>query len=318
MARLVSVVTPAFNEEGCIEELGRRLAAVFDSLPAYEFEVIAVENGSWDRTYELLVALHERDHRFKVVQLARNFGADGGVTAGLAHAHGDAAVIMSADLQDPPELIPLLLQKWEEGFENVYGVVTSRHGTGPLRRLNSQLFYWVLGKLTDNRVPQNASHFRLVDRGVYETVNRMPEQNRFLRGMFAWVGYRSVGIEYERPPRYGGESKANTLHVLDLATRGILAHSNVPRKVIPFLGGLISICSFVTLLILTVKFFAFGVPFPGFGTIVGISLLLFGFLFSILGIIGQYIGLIYEEVKRRPNYIVRATVGIGRAQGQGD
>lgn len=318
MVKLVSIVTPVFNEEGCVEELARRLSAVFDSLPAYEFEVIAVENGSCDRTYELLLTLHERDQRFKVVQLARNFGADGGVTAGLAHARGDAAVIMSADLQDPPELIPLFLQKWEEGFENVYGVITARHGTGPIRRLNSQLFYWLIGKLTDNRVPQNASDFRLVDRGVYETINGMPEQNRFMRGLFAWVGYRSIGIEHERPPRYGGESKANTLHVLDLAVRGILAHSNVPLKAIPFFGGLISICSFAALMVFVVKFLFFGVPFSGFGTIVGISLLMFGFLFSILGIMGQYIGLIYEEVKRRPNYIVRTTVGIDRAQSQGD
>lgn len=309
-SKLISVVIPAYNEEACVDELASRLERVFEALPNYDFEVIVVENGSWDRTYELLLDIRRRDPRFKIVQLARNFGADGGFTAGLMHARGEAAVIMSADLQDPPEMIEQLVAKWEEGYENVYGIVTARRGTGLVRRINSRAFYWVIGKLTDNLVPPNASDFRLVDRRVYETVNTMNEQNRFLRGLFAWVGYRSVGIEYERPPRHGGSSKANTMHVLDLATRGILAHSNVPLKVIPLVGGAISLFSFVGLLYVGVTYFFFGLPFQGFGTIVGLSLLLFGFLFSILGIIGQYIGLIYEEVKRRPNFVVRETVGL--------
>jgi len=310
VATLISIVVPAYNEESCVEELARRLAQVFAGLDAYEFEVILVENGSNDRTYDLLLDIHERDRRFNVVQLARNFGTDGGMTAGLAYAKGEAAVIMSADLQDPPEMIAMFLERWAEGFENVYGVVTARRGTGPLRRFNSRLFYWVIGRLTGQRVPENASDFRLVDRRVYETVNAMHEQNRFMRGLFAWVGYRSVGVEYERPPRFGGESKAGTMHVLDLATKGILSHSNVPLKVVPWLGGIISLGSFIALVTLTIRFFLFGVPFRGFGTIVGISLLLFGFLFVILGLIGQYIGLIYEEVKHRPNYVVRGIVGL--------
>lgn len=170
---LISVVVPAYNESDCVEELGRRLQAVFDSLPAYDFEAVIVENGSADDTYEKLVRLHEHDARFRVVQLARNFGMDGGITAGLVHVSGDAVVIMTADLQDPPELIGPFLEKWEEGFENVYGIVTSRQGTGPMRRFNSQAFYWLLSKLTDDRIPRNASDFRLVDRKVVDTINTM-------------------------------------------------------------------------------------------------------------------------------------------------
>jgi dolichol-phosphate mannosyltransferase len=307
--KLISVVIPAYNETECVEELSRRLRKVFDELDTYEFEVLMVENGSEDDTFEKLVAIHDEDERFRVIQLARNFRMDGGVTAGLADARGDAAVVMTADLQDPPELIGDFIARWEEGYENVYGIVTARHGTGFVRRVNSRLFYWVADKLTDHRIPPNASDFRLIDRKVYETVNAMPEHNRFVRGLFAWAGYRSIGIEHERPPRFGGESKANSGVVMDLAIKGILAHTYLPLRLIALFGLLLSALSVVTLIGLTVDFVAFGVPFPGFGTIVAVNILLFGFLFCMLGVLSQYIGLIYEEVKERPNFVVRQRVG---------
>ena len=271
--------------------------------------MIIVENGSADDTFDKLLRIHKADARFKIVQLARNFRMDGGITAGLAHAKGAAAVIMTADLQDPPEVIPQFLAKWEEGYENVFGIVTARHGTGPIRRMNSRLFYWLAGKLTDGRLPRNASDFRLVDRKVYETINEMEERNRFMRGLFAWAGFRSIGIEHERPPRHAGESKAYSLQVLDLAFKGIFAHSYIPLKLITLTGIGLSMLSFVTLVALTVKFVAFGVPFPGFGTIVAFILLLFGVLTSMLGVVSEYIGLIYEEVKQRPNFVVRDVIG---------
>lgn len=308
--KLVSVVVPAYNESECVEELARRLAAVFDSHEQYDFEAIIVENGSDDDTFEKLLKIHENDGRFRILQLARNFRMDGGITAGLAHVKGDAAVIMTADLQDPPELIGPFLEKWEEGYENVYGIVTARRGTGPIRRMNSRLFYWVMGKLTDNRIPKNASDFRLVDRKVVDTINTMEERNRFVRGLFAWVGYRSIGIEHERAPRHGGESKAHSLKVLDLAIKGILAHSYSPLRLITVAGLSISAISLLSIVVLAVKFVAFGVPFPGFGTIIAVMLLLFGILFSMLGVVSEYVGLIYEEVKQRPNFIVRERVGL--------
>ncbi len=308
--KLISVVVPAYNEQDNVDELARRLAAVFDENAAYDFEVLIVENGSTDATFERLAAINARDPRFKIVQLARNFRMDGGITAGLAHATGDAAVIMTADLQDPPELITEFIQRWEEGYENVYGIVTERRGTGPIRRLNSRLFYWLAAKLTDDRIPRNVSDFRLVDRRVYETVNRMEERNRFMRGLFAWVGYRSIGIPHERPPRHAGVSHASSLKVLDLALKGILAHSYRPLKLITVFGVLLSVLSVVSLVFLTVDFMLFGVPFPGFGTLLCINLLMFGFLFCIVGIVSEYVGLTYEEVKQRPNFVVRETVGM--------
>jgi dolichol-phosphate mannosyltransferase len=308
--QLVSVVIPAYNETDCVDELARRLTLVMDAEPAYDFEIIVVENGSVDDTWDKLLAVHARDPRFKVVQLARNFGMDGGLTAGLAYATGDAAVVMTADLQDPPELIPTFLRRWEEGYENIYMVVSQRQGTGPLRTFNSKAFYWLAGKLTDGRIPRNASDFRLVDRKVYETINAMEERNRFVRGLFAWVGYRSLGVEHERAPRFGGVSNAHSLKVIDLAFKGIFAHSYVPLRLITVTGFLVSILSFLTLIILALRFIFLGVPFAGFGTIVGFTLLLFGILFLIIGVVSEYVGLIYEEVKQRPNFVVRERVGL--------
>ena len=183
--KLISLIIPAYNEEDCVDELARRLSQVFDAETHYDFEVIIIENGSIDSTWEKLQVISKADNRFKILKLSRNFRMDGGLTAGLDYVNGDACVLMTADLQDPPELIPTFLRKWEEGFENVYGIVTKREGTGPIRTMNSKLFYWLAGKLTDGRIPRNASDFRLVDRKVYVAVRGMTERNRFVRGLFA-------------------------------------------------------------------------------------------------------------------------------------
>ena len=309
MKKLISIITPAYNEEANIDELGRRLAAVFDAEEGYDWEAIVVENGSEDSSYEKLAELHRRDPRFKVVQLARNFRMDGGITAGLELAKGDAAVTMASDLQDPPELIHQFLRKWEEGYDLVYQVVTERRGTGPLRSFNSKLFYWLAGKLTDGRIPPNVSDFRLADRTVYETVRNMRERNRFVRGLFAWSGFRACGIEHPREPRTAGVSGAHTFGVLSLALKGIFAHSYVPLRLISIFGMVLSVLSVLTLIGLGASFFIWGVPFAGFGSIICTVILMFGFLFTMLGILSEYIALIYEEVKQRPNFIVRTTLG---------
>lgn len=308
--KLISVVIPAYNESDCVDELARRLQGVMEVEPAYDFEIIVVENGSQDDTWEKLNLIHVGDPRFKILQLARNFRMDGGLTAGLANASGDAAVVMTADLQDPPELISDFLRKWEEGYENIYMVVSERQGTGPLRTFNSKAFYWLAGRLTDGAIPRNASDFRLVDRAVYETVNQMQERNRFVRGLFAWAGYKSIGISHQRPPRFGGESKAHSMKVLDLAFKGIFAHSYIPLRLITVTGLAVSFVSALLLIVLSLRWVISGVPFAGFGTLVGFILLLFGILFSMIGVMSEYIGLIYEEVKQRPNFVVRRRVGL--------
>ena len=306
----------AYNEEAVVEELSQQLRAVFDQNAQHAFEVIVVENGSTDGTFEKLMKIHAKDPRFKIVQLSRNFRMDGGMTAGLQYARGDAAVTMTANLQDPPEVIPQFIQKWEEGYENVYGVVKKRPGKGFLRRLNSQLFYIVINKLTNNLIPKNVSDFRLIDRKVYETINHMGERNRFMRGMFVWAGFKSTGIEFERNPRFAGKSHAHFSHVLQLAIQGIFAYSYLPIRFISFLGLLLSGVSLIYLVYTVVHIFIRGVPFAGYGTIVSLIILMFGFLFLILGILGQYIAQIYEEVKGRPNFIVRNEIGFDAPQGK--
>jgi glycosyltransferase involved in cell wall biosynthesis len=302
--KLISLIIPAYNEEDCVDELFNRLDAVFATEPQYDFEVVIVENGSIDSTWVKLQAIAEKDSRFKILKLSRNFRMDGGLTAGLDFIKGDACVLMTADLQDPPELIPQFLRYWEQGYENIFGVITKREGTGPIRTMNSKLFYWLAGKLTDGRIPRNASDFRLVDRKVYEAVKSMTERNRFVRGLFAWAGFNSIGVPMERPPRFGGVSNAHTLKVLDLAFKGIFAHSYKPLRLITVFGFVLSGLSFISIVPLFFLWLFVGVPFAGFGTLVGLFLLVFGIVSLMLGILSEYVGLIYEEVKARPNYVV--------------
>jgi len=312
--KLISFVIPAYNEEECVDALHTALARLFDSLaPKYNCEAIIVENGSHDTTYEKLLAIHQRDPRFCVVKLSRNFGADGGITAGLHYARGDAAVLMCADLEDPPEVVPEFIAKWEEGYQNVYGIIKRRQGTW-LRKINSKMFYWVINKMTGNLIPRAVSDFRLIDRKVYQAVNRMSERTRMLRGIVAWTGFKSCGVPFNRGNRTAGESKANTAVVLKLALRGIMAFSYIPLRFATILGVVLSVGSFMAIIVLALKFIFFGVPFPGFGSIVCLLLLLFGFLFIILGIMSEYIGMIFEECKGRPNFIVEETLGLTPAK----
>ena len=308
--KLISLIIPAYNEEACVDELVSRLQSLFSQEKNYNFEVIIIENGSEDGTWEKLNAAANKDSRFKIIQLSRNFRMDGGLTAGLDYVTGDACVLMTADLQDPPELISDFLRKWEEGYENIYGIVTKRTGTGPIRTLNSRMFYWLAGKLTDGRIPRNASDFRLVDKKVYEVVRGMQERNRFVRGLFAWVGFKSIGVEMIRPERFAGVSNAHTLKVLDLAFKGIFAHSYKPLKIITLFGISVSGLSIVSIIPLSLLWIVKGVPFAGFGTLVTFFMLMIGILAFMIGIVSEYVGLIYEETKARPNYIIREKINL--------
>ena len=309
MKKLISIIIPAYNEEECVDELATRLKALFVTESQYDFEAIIVENGSIDTTWEKLQKIATADSRFKILKLSRNFRMDGGLTAGLDYIKGDACVLMTADLQDPPELISEFLRKWEEGWENIYGIVLKRSGTGPIRTLNSKMFYFVADKLTDGRIPKNASDFRLVDRKVYLAIKSMAERNRFVRGLFAWAGFKSIGISMERPPRFGGVSNAHTFKVIDLAFKGIFAHSYKPLRLITVFGIVLSAISFFTIIPLAIIWITSGVPFAGFGTIVSLFLFVLGILSLMIGILSEYIGLIYEEVKARPNYVVSEFLG---------
>ena len=311
--RTISIVVPAYNESECVDELARRLDLVFAPLQArYDFEAIIVENGSADDTYEKLLAIRDKDKRFKILRLSRNFGAEGAVTAGLRRATGDAAIIMCADLQDPPEVIPRFIEQWEAGYDNVYGIITQRSDESFIRRIATRGFYWLIDKLNERPVPRNVSDFRLVDRRAYEALNGLEEQHRMMRTMWGWLGFRSIGVEHERPPRHGGKSTYAFFRNVRFALNGIKASSVAPLKIIPFFGLGLSAFSFIALIVLAADWVAFGVPFAGYGTIVALLLLMFGLLFLFLGIVSEYVGMIFEEVRRRPSFVVSAEHGFDR------
>jgi dolichol-phosphate mannosyltransferase len=310
MKKLISIIIPIFNEELNIGELSKRLGAIKKRLIDYDFEIIMVENGSTDDSYNRLLKLHKVNKCFKILQLSRNYRMDGALTAGMNYANGDCAVLMAGDLQDPPELIPLFVEKWESGFENVYMIVKQRKGVGFLRRLNSQIFYFIASRLTNKVITPNVSDFRLIDKKVYQAINTMHERNRFVRGLISWSGFKSVGIIYDRAERFAGSSSAHFFKVLSLAIKGILSHSQIPLRFISLFGLFLFTSMLVISSLLIIKFIFFGVPFDGFGTLILIILMLFSVLFFILGILAEYLALMYEEIKARPNYIVSKKHGI--------
>lgn len=303
---LVSVAIPAYNESENLGELWSRLTAVFDSLAhAYEFEVVVCENGSKDDSFEKLKSIQDKDSRLRIVQLSRNFHMEGGMLAALSKVRGEACIIMSADLQDPPEMIPEMISRWAAGADHVYTVITFRHGESRFRRVAAEIFYWAIDRVSDVPVPRNASDFRLVDRQMYEAFNYLPEKDRMVRATWAWLGFKSEHIEYERPARKGGVSSFNPFVTGAYAVRGMLATSLKPLKLIPIVGLVLSLLSFVGLLLGAVRAVWEGVPSPGFGTITSLILLLFGLLFLLLSVLAEYIGMIYIETRGRPTFVER-------------
>jgi glycosyltransferase involved in cell wall biosynthesis len=309
--KLISVAIPVYNEEKNLSELARRLQNVFDSLKdQYDFEVVFCENGSSDTSHLLLQQLRASDSRFKIVRLVRNFYMEGGMMAALAEVKGDACVVMSSDLQDPPEMIPEFIKKWEEGYENVYTVITKRHGEGILRRGAAQSFYWLIDKISSHPVPRNASDFRLVSKAAYSAFNEMPERVKLIRTVWGWLGFKSFGIEYERPARVAGKSSFNPFVTAPYAVRAIFGTSFSPLRLIPIFGLLLSLASFLGILGIALFVIVFGVPFPGFGTLMAVNLLLFGFVFLFMGILSEYVGMIFEEVRHRPLYLIADRLGL--------
>uniref|UniRef100_E6PD87 Putative Bactoprenol glucosyl transferase n=1 Tax=mine drainage metagenome TaxID=410659 RepID=E6PD87_9ZZZZ len=307
---LVSVIIPAFNEEDCVDELAARLQRVSAVLGSkYEFEFIITENGSADATYGKLRAIRAEDPRFKIIRFSRNFGIEPAISAGLSNARGSAAIIMCADLQDPPELIPEFIEKWEQGFQNVYGIVSRRTDESWLRQQLTRGYYWLLNRATGSAVPRNVSDFRLIDKKLYEILNSMPERRRMLRTMWPWLGFKSVGIKYVRPARFGGKSTYQLAKNILFGLRGIASATAWPLGLIPVVGTALAGLAFLMLAGFSLRWVTKGVPFNGFGTIVAVILLMFGLLFLFLGIMAEYISIIYEEVRGRPLYVTSEEIG---------
>ena len=304
-----SFVIPVCNERETLEELYRRLVSVLELLDGPS-EVVLVDDGSTDGSYELMLSLHERDGRFKLVRLSRNFGHQIALTAGLDHARGNAVVMLDADLQDPPEVALELAKRWREGYAVVYAVRERREDETRTKLVTAKLYYELLGRLTDIEIPGDAGDFRLVDRRALHAMRSMREHNRYLRGMSAWVGFDQTGVGYVRDGRYAGRSKFSMRKMLRFALDGIVSFSTAPLRLTLNLGFFVSALAFlVGLAAVLVK--VLGVyAVPGWASIVVVVALLGGVQLTVLGVMGEYVAQIHEEVKRRPLYLVRDRVGL--------
>jgi glycosyltransferase involved in cell wall biosynthesis len=299
------------DEEGALDELYRRLTPVMDALdgPA---EVILVDDGSTDRSYDIMVDLGRRDPRIRAVRLSRNFGHQMAITAGLDHARGNAVIIMDADLQDPPEIVLEMAKRWRDGFEVVYGVRDERAGESRAKVMTARRFYQVMNRLSEIEIPADAGDFRLVDRKIVDAVTAMREHSRYLRGMFAWAGYRQTAVHYQRAARHAGRTKFPFRKMFRFAGDAITSFSAIPLRMTLVLGFVVSLLS-VLLGIVAVICKSTGVyVVPGWASIVVGMAFLGGAQLTVLGVTGQYIARIYEEVKQRPLYLVRDSVGFRR------
>ena len=306
-----SVVVPVHDEEESIRELHARLAPVLDGLDG-GWELILVDDGSRDGSFEAMLELHRADPRVKIVRLSRNFGHQAAITAGIDLAAGEAVVVMDGDLQHPPELIPELAERWRQGFDVVYGVMTERARESRFKRWTASVFYRLLGRLADIEAPP-AGDFRLIDRSAVDAFTSLRERNRYVRGMFSWIGFRQTGVPYAAHERFAGETKYTLPRMLRLATHGILSFSNVPLRLVLALGFLVSGLAIAEAIYALIGKLGGFYVVPGWASIVFAVSLLGGIQLIVLGVIGEYIGLIYDEVKRRPLYLVRELHGFERA-----
>lgn len=311
MKKLISFIIPIYNEQENISELYKQLVSLMNSEKKYNFEIIAVEHGSVDSSFEILRGLYKKDKRVKILQLSRNFGsADAGIAAGLHFAKGDAAVVTMADLQEPPYIISKFLRKWEKGFDVVYGIIEERADSTFTRKVLSLLFYKILNLMTNNAFPQNVADFRLMDKKVYEAINSMPERNKFFRGMVSWSGFKQTGVAFKRFARFAGFPKADFKTAFRVASNGIFSFSYLPLRIITVLGITVFVMSFLMIITQLVLLSIYGRVAPGQSTLVILISFFFGILFLILGVIGEYLARIYDEVKQRPPFIIKDKVGL--------
>jgi len=306
--KTLDIVTSAKNESQNLVHLVQAIEKVMENEP-YTWRVIISENASKDDTWEVINSLAEKNPKVVGLRMSRDFGFEGAITAGLCHADADAVVIMASDLQDPPEYISIFLRMFEQGYDHVYQVVESRPGVSKIRNLNSTVFYLLAEKFSKGLIQKNSSTFRLISREVRDNLIQLEERNRFIRALVSWLGYNSIGISLPRAPRVYGKSKANSRRVFSYAMKGILANSYSLLDFVGIFGVVTSSISLIATFVFSIVWIFHGVPFAGFGMLIGSIFLGFGLVFLCLGIIAQYLSLVYEEIKARPNYVIREIVG---------
>ena len=311
---VLSIIIPVKDEEAAISTFLREVRAVLDKLDdpcstAHEF--VFVDDGSTDQTLNVVRQECQADDRVKAISLSRNFGKEAALTAGLDYARGQAVIPMDVDLQDPPEIIEPMIATWRQGYEVVYGVRDDRATDGFLKRVTADIFYRVHNTLTEEKIPAHAGDFRLLDRKVVDVIRSMPERIRFMKGLFGWAGFKQSAVKYTRKSREVGQTKFNAASLWNLALDGITSTSTVPLRMWSYIGAGVALLAFLYSLFIIVRTTIFGIEVPGYASILVAVLFLGGLQLLSLGILGEYVGRLVVETKRRPIYVVRETIGDG-------
>ena len=308
---LLSIVVPVKNEEAAIAPFVERVSTILDEIAIDEsWEILFVDDGSTDATLAAIAAAHGHERRVRALSLSRNFGKEAALSAGLDHARGRAVVPMDVDMQDPPEVLPEMVAKWLQGYEMVFGVRRSRDEDSFAKRLTAGLFYRAHNLVSQDKIPENAGDFRLLDRKVVEVIRKLPERNRFMKGLFAWAGFKQVAVEYDRVERETGKSKFNYWKLWTLALDGITSASTVPLRIWSYVGAMVALLALGYAGFLALDTMIFGNAVPGYASIMVSVLFLGGVQLISLGVLGEYVGRILTETKQRPLYVVRDTIGI--------
>lgn len=300
----ITLLIPAYNEEPVLDKLYARLDKLAKNVTKYKFEFLFVNDGSRDSTLTILQNLAAKDSRVSYINLSRNFGKEIAMIAGLDHADTDALIIIDADLQDPPELIPEMIKYWEEGYDDVYAKRSHRLGESWFKKTTSSLFYRILQRTTHIEIQRDTGDFRLLDRRCVEAICKIRESQRYTKGFFSWIGYKKKEVTYVRDPRAAGETKWNYLKLINLAVDGIVSFTTAPLRISTFFGMIVSLLAFMYIVVIIVRVLLFGIDLNGYPSLMAVVLFLGGVQLLSLGIIGEYIGRIFNETKQRPLYLV--------------
>jgi len=300
---LLSIIVPVYNEQDVLHAFHDRLTAALAGI-RYAIEVVYINDGSTDSSLDLLNELYEKDPCVSLIDLSRNFGKEIAMTAGLHKAQGDAVIVIDADLQDPPELIPQLINEWENGFDVVYARRSQRKGETWLKKASAASFYRIIQRLSKVRIPQDTGDFRLLSRRAVGALNTLPEQHRFMKGLFAWIGYRQKAVYYDRDPRFAGQTKWNYWKLWNFAIEGITSFTTAPLKFATYIGFVAALAAFVYGSYIVVRTLIFGNPVPGYPSLIVIILFLGGVQLMAIGVVGEYVGRIFTETKNRPLYFL--------------
>ncbi|MED3397952.1 glycosyltransferase family 2 protein [Bacillus wiedmannii] len=302
--KTITILVPAYNEEEVLDQLYSRLTGVFQGIPNYNFEILFVNDGSKDRTLDIIKEFRVNDKRISYVDLSRNFGKETAMIAGLDHAIGDAVIIIDADLQDPPELIPEMIKYWEQGYDDIYAKRRSRSGESWAKKWTAGKFYRLLKKTTRIPIQENTGDFRLLDRRCVEALKKIRETQRYTKGMFSWIGYNKKEILFDRDPRAAGETKWNYFKLMDLAIEGITSFTTAPLRLASFMGFTVSFLAFIYMIWIIIKTLMYGESVSGYPSMMTAILFIGGVQLISIGIIGEYLGRIFNETKQRPLYFV--------------